>query len=442
MTSISHISETDHGDSVHEEDHYEDPDPNDTLHNVHDDGQGDGAAPAAAPPAAAPAAQQPWNDDDLFDNLEPPPPQDLMATVDTLFSTAPNGAGDGALARPHNYEFIQRAAMGTAGLPNILDPEGKVDRVALAYWTKGDFKDHFPSPKPDGGVRDTGITLTELVTIPAIQAVLTEYHLGQETIDRLYRDARLGGPITDTLNDRNKFHPTTNPRGFPSRFDRTLSCETFMEFRTGKVDAGCDLGCKTFVTKNGTNKGMVRLGCASPDCEGHRTMTHDDINKGAGGMIMASRVLIHYLCMTLANSIEMTYEERATRVAHILIRFTTLTWGQLRYEAIRRATSEQESLELSGTAAPSPSLATSSRGRGRGPSRGPSPRGTGRSRTPVSTPRGPSPSSSQRGGRIGPIRSGSSTIRRPVTTGMVTLSPAEAAEWRASQQASRASRRD
>ena len=54
----------------------------------------------------------------------------------------------------------------------------------------------------------------------------------------------------------------------------------------------------------------------------------------------------------------MTYKEHATRVAHILIRFTTLTWGQLRYEAIRRATSEQESLELSGTAAPSPSLAT------------------------------------------------------------------------------------
>ena len=214
-----------------------------------------------------------------------------------------------------------------------------------------------------------------------------------------------------------------------------------MEFRTGKADAGCDLGCKTFVTKNGLSKGMVRLGCASPECEGYRTMTHDDISKGAGGMLMASRVLIHYLCMTLANSIEMTYEERATRVAYILIQFTTLTWGQLRYEAIRCATSEQESMELSSTAAPSPSLATSSRGRGRGPSRGPSPRGTGRSRTPVSTPRGPSPSSSQRGGRIGPIRSGSSTIRRPVTTGMVTLSPAEAAEWRASQQASRASRR-
>ena len=60
--------------------------------------------------------------------------------------------------------------------------------------------------------------------------------------------------------------------------------------------------------------------------------------------------------MTLANSIDMTYEERATRVAYILIWFTTLTWGQLRYEAIRRATSEQESMELSGTAAPPPFL--------------------------------------------------------------------------------------
>ena len=40
---------------------------------------------------------------------------------------------------------------------------------------------------------------------------------------------------------------------------------------------------------------------------------------------MASRVLIHYLCMTLARSNDMTYKERATRVAYILIRFTTLT---------------------------------------------------------------------------------------------------------------------
>ena len=94
-----------------------------------------------------------------------------------------------------------------------------------------------------------------------------------------------------------------------SVFDRTLTCETFMEFRTGKADAGCDLGCKTFVTKNGLNKGMVRLRCASPECEGHRTMTHDDINKGAGGMLMASTVLIHYLYMTLARSNDMTYEE-------------------------------------------------------------------------------------------------------------------------------------
>ena len=87
-------------------------------------------------------------------------------------------------------------------------------RVALAYWTKGDFRDHYPSPKPDGGVKETGITLTKLVAIPAIQAVFTEYNLGQETLDRLYKEARLGAPITDTLNDRNKFHPTTNPRGF------------------------------------------------------------------------------------------------------------------------------------------------------------------------------------------------------------------------------------
>ena len=54
-----------------------------------------------------------------------------------------------------------------------------MDRVALAYWTKCDFRDHYPSPKPDGGVKETGITLTKLVAIPAIQAVLTEYNLGR-----------------------------------------------------------------------------------------------------------------------------------------------------------------------------------------------------------------------------------------------------------------------
>ena len=113
-SQISHISETDHGDSQQEEEeHYDDPD---MVHNVLHDSQGDGAAPATAPAAPAQAAQPPWNDDDLLDNLEPPPPQELLAAVTTLFSTAPNGAGDGALARPHNYEFIHRAARGTAGL--------------------------------------------------------------------------------------------------------------------------------------------------------------------------------------------------------------------------------------------------------------------------------------------------------------------------------------
>ena len=103
-----HISETDHSDSGPEEDHYVDP--TEPIHNVHDkwhdNGQGDGAAPAVAPAAPAPADQPPWNNDDLLKNLERPPPQELTATVNTLLSTAPNGAGDGALARPHNYEFI------------------------------------------------------------------------------------------------------------------------------------------------------------------------------------------------------------------------------------------------------------------------------------------------------------------------------------------------
>ena len=103
-SQISHISETDHGDSQQEEeDHYDDPS---MVHNVLDDSQDDGAAPATTPAAPAQAAQPPWTDDDLLDNLEPAPPQELLATVTTLFSTAPNGAGDGALARHHNYEFI------------------------------------------------------------------------------------------------------------------------------------------------------------------------------------------------------------------------------------------------------------------------------------------------------------------------------------------------
>ena len=114
-SQISHISETDHGDSAPEEDHYVDP--QDVIHNVHNNGQGDGAASAPTPAAPAPAALPPWNDDNLLDNLEPPPPQELQAPVTTLFSTAPYGAGDSALARPHNYEFIHRAAMGTAGAP-------------------------------------------------------------------------------------------------------------------------------------------------------------------------------------------------------------------------------------------------------------------------------------------------------------------------------------
>ena len=164
-------------------------------------------------------------------------------------------------------------------------------------------------------------------------------------------------------------------------------------------------------------------------------MTHDDLNKGAGGMLQASRVLINYLALGLAQHRALTYQERATKVAHILIRFTTLTWGQLRYEAIRRAASEQESMELSGSVTPA-STPSSARGRGRGRGRGPS-RSSGRATTPVATPR----AASSRGGRIGPIRQSSATIRRPATTQSVTLTPDEAAQWRAAQQANRAQRR-
>ena len=151
-------------------------------------------------------------------------------------------------------------------------------------------------------------------------------------------------------------------------------------------------------------------------------------------MLQASRVLINYLALGLAQHRDLTYQERATKVAQILIRFTTLTWGQLRYEAIRRAASEQESMELSGSVTPA-STPSSARGRGRGRGRGPS-RSSGRASTPVATPR----ASSSRGGRIGPIRS-SATIRRPATTQTVTLTPEEAAQWRAAQHANRAQRR-
>ena len=432
--SLASMAEQDYEDG---ELQYEDPNENESelmFPGEHDGKDETGAGPDPDPaPGAAEAAQQPWGD--VLDNTDPPPPDQVLGTVSTLFSVAPTGAGAGSGTKPHMYEYIYKAATGTASLPSVLTPEGKVDRAALAFWSKGDFREYFPSPHPDGGVRDTGVTLTELCRVPDVQVLLTQYGLGEDTITRLQHEAQLGSPITETLNDRNKFHPTTNPRGFPSRFDRTIGCDMFLNLRDGTTDVGCELGCKTHVTKNGPNKGMVRLACASTECPGYRTMTHDDINKGAGGMLQASRVLINYLALGLAQHRALTYQERATKVAHILIRFTTLTWGQLRYEAIRRAASEQESMELSGSVTPA-STPSSARGRGRGRGRGPS-RSSGRATTPVATPR----AASSRGGRIGPIRQSSATIRRPATTQSVTLTPDEAAQWRAAQHANRAQRR-
>ena len=97
------------------------------------------AGPPPAAPGAAEVAQQPWGD--VLDNIDPPPPDQVLGTLHTLFSVAPNGAGAGSVTKPHMYEYIYKAATGSASLPSVLNPEGKVDRAALAFWSKGDFRE-------------------------------------------------------------------------------------------------------------------------------------------------------------------------------------------------------------------------------------------------------------------------------------------------------------
>ena len=163
------------------------------------------ADPPPAAPGAAEAAQQPWGN--VLDDIDSPPPDQVHAPVHTLFSVAPIGAADGSANRPHMYDYIYKAATGTASLPSVLTPEGEVDRAALAFWSKGDFREYFPSPHPDGGVRDTGVSLTELCRVPEDKVLFTQYGLGEDTLTRLQNEAQLGSPITETLNDQNKFHP-------------------------------------------------------------------------------------------------------------------------------------------------------------------------------------------------------------------------------------------
>ena len=98
--SLASMAEQDYEDG---ELQYEDPNENESelmFPGEHDGKDETGAGPDPDPaPGAAEAAQQPWGD--VLDDTDPPPPDQVLGTVSTLFSVAPTGAGAGSGTKPH-----------------------------------------------------------------------------------------------------------------------------------------------------------------------------------------------------------------------------------------------------------------------------------------------------------------------------------------------------
>lgn len=316
-----------------------------------------GAAPAH-PGGAAPELPVPDNyesDDDLGAPLELAPAA-MRARI--------QGAGtvQGTPCRTH-FSVWRERALGLAPIPSPIMPDGTENRIGLAQISKGEGLEETPWPDPEHLVCLEGRTLTSIVL--AHPEHFAPHGLDETFLTKCRTDLGKHSVLADELGLDNRAHPDTNPQGFPSDVDRSVTCHDFMLLRNGET-TGCHRWCRTFVTRHPPRQHKPALGCGLRSCVGFRAANHPDKDKGAPGMLLVGKFLSSLIAEELFKSQHRDYESRLQRCSNLLLRHSTLLVGQLRYEAY--VASKENAAELAHT--------PSGRGRGRG-GRG---RGRGRGR--------------------------------------------------------------
>ena len=217
-----------------------------------------------------------------------------------------------------------------------------------------------------------GMSLTEVARHSDARAKFDAASITIACLDAMARDAVQDTAVSGTLGEGNAYDPDTNPNGFPSTYDRSVTCKEFLKTREGK-DTGCNSACTTFVTKNGAAKGMVRLACPVDTCDGFRSMVTNDRDKGPTAMLSANRVLIKKCASAMKKQKDLGYEVRVQGYCNVLLAHRTLVIGWLAYEAKQTAFKAKLHAQHSG-------MATTTKGKagGKGTPRGGKGKGKGK----------------------------------------------------------------
>ena len=242
------------------------------------------------------------------------------------------------------WSIIKAAAEGQAKLPVVKQKHG------LDVWGVGELHGYFPFPAPEGGCLSERQTLHDILRIDAVQPHAHDMGITETFLKGLKVDPKQIDRIEvkSTLNGgADAYDPDSNPTGFPSIYDRSITCDALETLRHGKGTDHTD-ACITHVTRNGPAKGKVYLACGDEMCTAHRTMVHPDRDKGPTGMLTASRLIMQALVLVMAATSAQSYESRVRQCMKVFKRHYTLLVGWLRFEAFKDARACKNKAELGG----------------------------------------------------------------------------------------------
>ena len=352
--------------------------------------------PSQEPPLASCAASPPVSDDSaeegelvIDDDLGAPigisqqNMRDRIAANTAARPATPGAAGPQVTA----FTTWRERALGTSTIPSPLQPDGQPSLIGMSHISAGEGLDECPWPCPINGVKDIGMSFTEIVT--AHQEVFGPNGIDRPFLAKLKTEVAKDFQLPGELAVNNQHHPDRNPTGFPNPNDRTLLCRAFLLLRTGE-DTGCNRYTRTFQTKNLPRKFKVALGCAFSKCPGYRSMGASVMSQGAPGMLLVSKALISVLVEDMHSHRADAYATRVNRCINILLRHSTLLIGWLRYEAFVASKEEELMRALTPTVGGPPSPGTREARKGKGARRSNKGKGSdraGRSGRIASTPR-------------------------------------------------------
>ena len=121
-------------------------------------------------------------------------------------------------------------------------PDGTKSRICLAHISKGKGLEETPWPDPAHLVCPERRTLTSIAL--AHPEHFAPHGLDENFLTQRRTDRGRHTVLADELGLDNQAHPDTNPQGFLSDVDHSVSCYDFILLTTGET-AGCHRWCRT-----------------------------------------------------------------------------------------------------------------------------------------------------------------------------------------------------